>query len=413
MQCDADLSRHKIVQQRHWDACANTISDRISTSVSVRLVSSLHTQEFPRFQELPIELRFHIWRMALPGPRALHLKTGCYYPTRPDTLVEIDGEILFNHVPHDSPRFGFRSPSTMPVLLACRESYRIGASVYTKAFGSDSAFPETWFDFEQDTLYLDWDSPILNVGDIYDAPMPTHAGQVQHLAILHCPDWYQSPRYLHRVLRRFGNVKTFSMIMKRHCCEFDNLALMDPFDFDAKVDLLESPDDEILEEKYNQDQNRYLGEAFNAMELDTHTLKNLWRRGINSDGIPAYNMPTIAVKIMTTRGLKEAFEIADCQYLKNKGRFHGPRRSMISVVCQTRYAREYHFLVTSATPVSQIMQSIRDINHQSSYIIEVFLAFDGAWLDSSSLVGNLGLESHDRLDIYMELKPVLHTGAAL
>jgi len=177
--------------------------------------------------------------------------------------------------------------------------------------------------------------------------------------------------------------------------------MMDPFDFDAKVDLLEYPDDEIIEEKYNEDRNQYLGEARNAMELNTHALNSFWRHSMDRDGVPAYNMPAIAIKIMTTRRLKEAFETADCQYLENKGRFHGPRRSRMSLVCQMRYTGEHQLLVTSTTPISQIIQAISAIRFMPPDL-KLFLQFDGAWLDSESLVGNLGLESHDRVDIHIK-----------
>jgi hypothetical protein len=40
--------------------------------------------------------------------------------------------------------FGFRSMGPpIPLLFVCRESYGVVASVYTKTFGTEAAFPET------------------------------------------------------------------------------------------------------------------------------------------------------------------------------------------------------------------------------------------------------------------------------
>ena len=190
---------------------------------------------------------------------------------------------------------------------------------------------------------------------------------------------------------------------KRHCCERDDLVLMGPFDIDAKLDLLEYPDDEILEETYNENPDQYLREALSAMQLNTFTLDNLRRRGIDENDLLTYPMPAISTKIMTTRRLKQAFETAECRYLTNKGRYHGPRRSNMSLFCRLRYGRQYNLIVTSATPVSQMIEAIRDV-HDVPTEFDIFLAFDGVWLDSSSLAGNLGLESYDVVDIHIRVK---------
>jgi len=38
----------------------------------------------------------------------------------------------------------------------CWESYKVAAKAYSLVFGTKEAFPSTWFNFEEDTLYLDW-----------------------------------------------------------------------------------------------------------------------------------------------------------------------------------------------------------------------------------------------------------------
>jgi hypothetical protein len=41
-------------------------------------------------------------------------------------------------------------------MLVNRESHDFMRTHYSKAFGSRYSFPETWFDFERDTLLVDW-----------------------------------------------------------------------------------------------------------------------------------------------------------------------------------------------------------------------------------------------------------------
>jgi hypothetical protein len=65
---------------------------------------------------------------------------------------------------------GFKSYQPfIPLLALCWESYNIFSQFYTSAFGTVYGYPETWFDYERDTLYLDiwnpdyealsWDDP--------------------------------------------------------------------------------------------------------------------------------------------------------------------------------------------------------------------------------------------------------------
>jgi hypothetical protein len=61
----------------------------------------------------------------------------------------------------------------------------------------------------------------------------------------------------------------------------------------------------------------------------------------------------------------------------------------------------YNLLVTSATPVSQMIEAVRDVHHVPPEF-DIFLSFDGVWLDFPTLVGNLGLESYDLVDICRE-----------
>ena len=55
--------------------------------------------------------------------------------------------------------FGLGSQSSIPLLYVCRESYEVASTYYERAFGSYNSFPQTWFDFKSDTLYLDFMRP--------------------------------------------------------------------------------------------------------------------------------------------------------------------------------------------------------------------------------------------------------------
>lgn len=54
--------------------------------------------------------------------------------------------------------YGYYSESTPGVLLACKESFEVASKVYSPAFASLGALPQTYFNFDLDTLYLDANS---------------------------------------------------------------------------------------------------------------------------------------------------------------------------------------------------------------------------------------------------------------
>jgi hypothetical protein len=144
---------------------------------------------FPRFNDLPIEIRFMIWEEALPGPRIVYLEpisrpNFTYFPVRSDIAIddydedgysrffdperEIDIETA-HKLRNEGDRFqgeatdlqGVRTRAPPPVLLyVCRESFQVTCKHYERVFGTKSTFPEVWFNFEIDTLYLDWGWPL-------------------------------------------------------------------------------------------------------------------------------------------------------------------------------------------------------------------------------------------------------------
>lgn len=172
---------------------------------------------FPRFNDLPKELRLAIWEYAATVPRIVHLtkKTlrtdkdpDWWRYVRSDKSVDDEDDFYdtfelpdfeisrinrdvacqrlltrdedYNgsmtreearRILHSPPRYsyyvqplpprplhGFRSETIPSVLLACQESFEVASKVYSRVFVSLGAFPQTYFNFQQDTLYLDSNS---------------------------------------------------------------------------------------------------------------------------------------------------------------------------------------------------------------------------------------------------------------
>lgn len=110
---------------------------------------------FHQFPNLPFELRWQIWELALPGPRILHLRETD--PTNPNFKP---------NVAHSKPREDIKwtiSAQIPPpsLLLVNRESFAFASQHFELAFPTkrDAQWPDlrcarTWINFERDTVYL-------------------------------------------------------------------------------------------------------------------------------------------------------------------------------------------------------------------------------------------------------------------
>lgn len=177
-----------------------TVAPRRRSPANRSEPSSHEEISFIFFGKLPMEIRIAIWKYALPGPRIVLVEVAYLASTNfgrrrvrsdrtvPDTgpgpwpRIEGYDEQLHKRsakepistaeddegwdTDDDSDPFeesgdwrqrlwGIRTRCSTPaMLLACRESHNIASKVYCRAFGTKSALPSVWFDFEQDTLYL-------------------------------------------------------------------------------------------------------------------------------------------------------------------------------------------------------------------------------------------------------------------
>jgi hypothetical protein len=142
-----------------------------------------------------------IWKAALPGPRIVEINIGKLKHTLEDREVEdanteestnsiwehflrFDDQEVEEEVhpmesepapdqkagdgarpteivtaPAEAPVFlGIRSSCVPPaVLFVNREAHEVAAKCFEKAFPSEVALAQTWFDFDLDTLYIRYD----------------------------------------------------------------------------------------------------------------------------------------------------------------------------------------------------------------------------------------------------------------
>ena len=164
--------------------------------------------------------------IALPGPRIIYLRRrnlesyDCSRvwsdkPISANSSQSIAKDDFFHDVPeYDSenddliiyskradfgpgkPCQGFFSSCPAPELLfVCKESFEAMERFYEPTFGSEAAFPEALFNFDLDTLYVDWGG--METGGISFRPedFGDVAAKVKHLAVLHT-----GPNYIRRGL---------------------------------------------------------------------------------------------------------------------------------------------------------------------------------------------------------------------
>lgn len=295
-----------------------------------------------RFNDLPKEIRLLIWKEALPGPRIIHLQSYqllSYYTTRvwsDKSIEEVNDEgvptffdapwggsgteeeffnAMFSFNMGENRPCGFRSqnPShTVPnIACVCRESLEVVERFYTKAFGSWNAFPETWFDFEVDTLYLDWGWNS-NGMQFSASDFAGEAPRVKHLALYQAKDDYHVTNpgdyedFMCEIFVDFNNLKTLTLVNKRHKPnESDSLVFMEPVDlliwqgYEKKT----SPDidltrlDACIDDWLDSD-------TFDSpITMDWDELER-FRKQWAENRIPPWKMPYINRRIITTDVMK-------------------------------------------------------------------------------------------------------------
>jgi hypothetical protein len=213
---------------------------------------------FPQFNNLPKEIRLLIWKEALPEPRIVFLER-IFLPWYPCTRVWSDKAVHECHQ-DGSPTFfnvyngcmemnelwvsgepgidygpecqccGFHSACPPPVLLfVCRESFDVACRFYSRAFGTENALATTWFDFERDILYIDWNS-LGARADFHLSDLGyVDAGRVKHLALFDAltafwngglghddqTEYEDYEQWICDVLRVFCNLKKLTIVVSQ------------------------------------------------------------------------------------------------------------------------------------------------------------------------------------------------------
>jgi hypothetical protein len=159
---------------------------------------------FPQFERLPPEIRDMIWRLQI-TPRIVYVQVdGIYFlrnlsqiylpggplesfdVCRPRRTNQLDSLLQLCRGDWSKiPDLFLSSPTALPLLHVSRESRALVEKVYSKLYfrGTPSSYIKSvWFNFEQDTLYTDFDFEIFHpsrndfIGD--------DAKKIQRLAIL-------------------------------------------------------------------------------------------------------------------------------------------------------------------------------------------------------------------------------------
>jgi hypothetical protein len=181
-------------------------------------------RSFPQFGQLPKEVRLIIWEMALPRPRVVDVrmrslkKTYLQWKRETEdgnetmenasygetTLPEASGASSESTDGHGHPGVnpplldghlvGIKLNSLPPqILLASHESLAAATKFYERVFFVDPSFPETYFNFNQDTLYIrhdtfSWysqgDESILDGLICFSAHNDKYLNRVRSLAVL-------------------------------------------------------------------------------------------------------------------------------------------------------------------------------------------------------------------------------------
>jgi hypothetical protein len=219
-----------------------------------RHVHSPKSGAFPLFSKLPIEIRMMIWKYALPGPRIVDIRLLALKKTQSEwdeehgqgvdpysymwdeMLTGLGSGEMYNiehdHQPDGKPALiGARSYCRNPsIIFVNKEAHEVAAKNYQKAFSSTASVPETYFDFENDTLYIPY--PKLNARAVAAQGLqrtmlsnlrkldPKDTIKVKKLAILPFPGML-SHRLLEDevaelLLSVFPNVEIFTIVADHH-----------------------------------------------------------------------------------------------------------------------------------------------------------------------------------------------------
>jgi hypothetical protein len=261
------------------------------------------------------------------------------------TLDDI-GNAMFDLRLGPLPYIGFGSRSRVSIMLyACRESRGIASKIYSKAFGSNVSPPLTWFDFERDTLYLDWGCIEEKQVGFWLGELSADIRRVENLAVFDAPASSKMlppdadyTFWIDKVLQSFTNVRRFTIVDRDH--DFressDLVWAGDTYiDIEESINVFNEPGDfnhvmDILLEEISMVQhwNIYKYRDLTRYNLQIHQYANTYN-GLSIN----YNVPEhINWRTITTRKRKAEYDEAKRRY--------NVKRSLFKYVLELRCPKQ-------------------------------------------------------------------------
>lgn len=295
---------------------------------------------FPNFPRLPKELRDAIWEFAVLEPRVVPLRRR---RLRADSEEEVNPD-------RNLGLWGFKCDLPPPsILFVNRESHEVASRYYSKAFPciryNHTSIPETIFDFERDTLYLDgyW---TLQIQWRPSEVEREEREKVKHLAVLSIRNgdscfaeelgegecWVESERWLAYFMAYFPNIKDVTHVLE----SVDAPKYEEGFTSEemATLTFTDEPNPhmdlnaalEIFENKNDIPGRTAIPDHPRLLTLDLELLKQRRLECVPPGYLPPedWEMPKIQQRSMVTARLKAILDRNLADHLKNSFLDEGP-----------------------------------------------------------------------------------------
>ncbi|KAI9651076.1 hypothetical protein NHQ30_001113 [Ciborinia camelliae] len=321
---------------------------------------------FPQFPKLPPEVRMLIWENAIPDPRIIILEplstSRCEHAmvrVRSDMLVPdrcqnddypgsngtictgTQGVLSQDFEDLDAVRrriksddqFGFSSEAQVPVVLfVCKESYHIASKRYKQAFPSRGAFPEIYFDYERDHLFLPSRKLLQRFLRSSSIPMKpnlllpprSELCKVQNLVLSSCHYFRaaslgQRNMAIYTALMRFPNLKNLTIVVQdcrtgKTAGENSELVLFEPIIIHEALVMFNSPQTNSIDLNQGllRENPQRLEMQVDVADLEGKRLEDLAKGFV-------WNLPNIQWKTLTTATFKNQFETSKKDYERRTG----------------------------------------------------------------------------------------------
>lgn len=264
-----------------------------------------------------------IWEMACLHPRIVSVEMRSLKPKREkevsnktadntrgrEAIPEASKDIRRSDPPWLFP--GIKSNTPPPaILFACRESFAAATKFYERVFSTDHSFPETYFNFYQDTLYIRYDTfswysegaeSIIHSLVCFSIDNHKELNRVENLAVLLDPNTVSVEEWLVDLLWYFRGVERLSLVLQ-HYDQNDiasPLCLIEPIDvdkawLDLQIYLLDPYEQEEIPEILSNDN---IGLA----DVDQEVLRVTIKAEMGQD----YILPEIECGVVITQDFKE------------------------------------------------------------------------------------------------------------